>query len=141
MISRVLLLSLLAGTGCSAEHRAQRKENRATQSLGSAADHYWGLVRWEEFSTASAYLEDREAGATWFLEQMSSGTRYRSVEVVNVEITLAHEPDDLGRVREGVVLTQVQFYTMPQQILQTEIRTQNWYRVGKDWFVEIEDAY
>ena len=141
MTSRVLLLALLVGSGCSAERRAQRQENRATQSLGAAAETYWGLMRWEEFGSAAGYLEDREARSAWFLERVSSATRYRSVEVVNVEITPAHEPDDQGRIREGVVSTQVQYYTLPKQILQTEIRAQDWYRVGNDWYLELEDAY
>ena len=68
--------------------------------------------------------------------QSADALRYQTVNVLQVDTTPRHVPDDRGSIREGAVFTQVEYYQIPSQVLVQELVPQHWYQTEAGWFIQ-----
>ncbi|MCB9793122.1 MAG: hypothetical protein H6741_10385 [Alphaproteobacteria bacterium] len=139
---RLLALALLLLTpACDATKREARLETRAvrreSRQLSEIAELYWRALRWQDIGVVAGFIEDGDRRLRWMNEaaQELGAYRYRSVEVMRVEIGPALEADPEGHLREARVLVQVQGYRVDEQVIRQELLVQEWYRSGAGWFV------
>ena len=104
--------------------------------MAENAEIYWRAVRWADLPAAASYYADAEVRMSW-LETARSSTapRYRSAQVLQIDTTPRHQPDERGSIREGAVFTQVEYYEMPSQVLVEELVPQHWYQTEFGWFI------
>jgi len=132
-----LLLFLMSS--CSAKRIAVMKDRAELARLGESAQAYWQALRWGDFSAASVFIEDPSVRFEWLQESgQSTARQYRSAEIVSVDSGPIMENHPRGFQREGVVIVQTSFFTLPNQVLQTEMIKQTWYRSAGGWFVELQ---
>ena len=132
-----LLLFLMSG--CSAKRIAVIKDRAELARLGESAQAYWQALRWADFSAASVFIEDPSERFDWLQEAgQSTARQYRSAEIISVDSGPVMEGHPRGFQREGVVIVQVSFFTLPNQVLETEMIKQSWYRSAGGWFVELQ---
>lgn len=144
LLACLLTPSLLPSTGCGAarkELREERSEERQRQRevtrLGEITEAYWRYLRWDDPGMAATHIEDGDRRMAWLTQGGgSSSTRYRSADVIRVEVGPLLEEDQAPRLREAVVVVRVQVYRVDEQVLRDETFSQQWYRVPAGWFVE-----
>jgi hypothetical protein len=139
MKNTAALLCVLSLVACSGERKMARQLNREIDNLGEDANTYWYAIRWADYGTAAGYYADQDYRVDWMNRMVTSPDyRYSSASVMRVEVSLEHDPDDLGATREGKVYVQVQGYRMPEQIMEQKMITQQWKLYDAGWFVDIE---
>ena len=132
-----LLIFLLSG--CSAKRIAVMKDRAELARLGESAQAYWQALRWGDFSAASVFIEDPSERFEWLKESgQSTARQYRSAEIISVDSGPLLEEHPRGIQREGVVIVQAAFFTLPNQVLETEMIKQTWYRSAGGWFVDLK---
>jgi hypothetical protein len=129
----ILLFSLNA---CTAAQRSVRLDAQDRSDLAENAELYWRALRWADLPAAASYFADSGVRMNWLNEAQSpNAPRYRTAQVLQVDTSPRHEPDDRGSVREGAVFTQVEYYQMPSQVLVQELVPQHWYQTEFGWFI------
>jgi len=123
--------------GCSAERMAVLQDRAEIKRLGESADMYWKALRWGDYTAAGSFIEDSDKRFEWLQAVEGPQARqYRSTEVVSVEAGPLMETPVLGVQREGSVISKVVYYTLPQQVLKTEMVRQSWVRKPRGWFIK-----
>jgi|GEM_PF-1419359 len=129
-------LLLLGLTACTSAQRSVRQDARDRSDLAENAEIYWRAVRWADLPAAASYFADSEFRMSWLDDaRASNAPRYRSAQVLQVDTTPRHPPDERGSIREGAVFTQVEYYEMPSQVLVQELVPQHWYQTEFGWFI------
>ena len=132
-----LLIFLLSGF--SAKRIAVMKDRAELARLGESAQAYWQALRWGDFSAASVFIEDPSERFEWLKESgQSTARQYRSAEIISVDAGPLIEEHPRGIQREGVVFVQASFFTLPNQVVETEMIKQTWYRSAGGWFVDLK---
>ena len=86
-----------------------------------------------------AGIEDPSERFEWLKESgQSTARQYRSAEIISVDSGPLLEEHPRGIQREGVVIVQAAFFTLPNQVLETEMIKQTWYRSAGGWFVDLK---
>ncbi len=137
----IALVSVLAlSAGCAGDRKQLRQTDRAERVLGESASAYWDAVRWNDFGTAAAFIEDQQERLVWMTTQGSGADyRYQSATVLRVEVGSRHDPDGDGVVREGTAAIQITGYRLPKQLLEQRVDLQRWYEVDSGaWFLSDE---
>lgn len=129
----ILIFSLNA---CTAAQRSVRLDAQDRSDLAENAELYWRALRWADLPAAASFFADSGVRMTWLSEaQTPNAPRYRTAQVLQVDTTARHEPNEMGSVREGAVYTQVEYYQMPSQVLVQELVPQHWYQTEFGWFI------
>jgi hypothetical protein len=123
-------------TACTAAQRSTRQDASDRSALAENAEIYWRAVRWSDLPAAASYYAEAEVRMSWLeAARLSTAPRYRSAQVLQVDTTPRHPPDERGSIREGAVFTQVEYYEMPSQVLVEELVPQHWYQTEFGWFI------
>lgn len=141
----LLLLALAACTPHRQQVREDRQESRVVRwesiRLSDSADIYWRAMRWEDEGRVAAFIEDPDARTAWIADAptVRTQTRFRSAEVILVDVGPAPDPANPADQREGFVTVQVEIYSDGDPVLRTSTRLQRWYRGVDGWYVEPGD--
>ena len=141
---RILLTALLLLAPASNQAWARkpskqdvRKQQKEHADLTSRAGIYWRSVRWSDATGASIFIEnpdDRLLFQKWLTEQARI-QKITDAQVVRVQVSKEYTKPKDGRIRTATVTVSLEGFTMPDQVLKTQVLEQAWYRTSGGWFV------
>lgn len=135
----LVLVVLLAG--CASASHTVRKEARAMAraeaSLDLAVGDYWGALRWDDWTTAAAFILEDQRRLAWVRDRAAgAGLRVRDADVLQRVVLEASE--GAGAHRASVVL-RVQAFEPAQSVLVDYVVEQQWVERDGAWFLESQD--
>ncbi|MFT5680687.1 MAG: hypothetical protein ACI8RZ_001593 [Myxococcota bacterium] len=133
------MLVLLTTFSCiHADTQAIRQDDQEKKQLSEAAQEYWDGVRWEVDDQSAMFInEDDRALFRSRVDEQRDLERLVEATVLQVTLDPALEITTQNETwRTAIVLTKVEGYTLPAQIVRTEEVSQTWFRTPSGWFLE-----
>lgn len=135
---------MLGVSRCAIDHTGIRSEEQEKKQLQETAEQYWNYVRWGYMEQAVTFVEEEDDRVQHLidLEESSRTERFTNVTILQTSIVSPENltsPDERGRWRTGSVQLQLESFTLPAQVVQSENVSQDWYRTSKGWFIVVDD--
>jgi hypothetical protein len=129
------LLFLLLGA-CARLPPPRAGAARDQEALSRSAELFWRSLRWSDYDTASAVLEEAEP-RLGFLERWAATQPVQITDFEIVHIELASEPGDRP---EGLVVVKVERIPVGSAVVGVDMIRQTWYRGGELWYLDPESV-
>jgi hypothetical protein len=123
----VLLLTLILAACASMDGT----DKKSYETLQSAVEAFNGAVKWEEYSTAAAFLPVGQKEQFWAIADRLKG----KVRIVEFQV---RELEQVDKKLSGVVTLSCQYWRTDMPTLQTVCLCQKWYYIEKEktWKVQ-----
>lgn len=116
--------------------KEEKLENKEMELLRKSTEIYWKSMRWQNVENASDFIEDPSLRLEYqqWLNTHFSTSRTAESRIMRIEVGPAVK-EDSAVVRTAKVTINVQGYTLPDQILKTDVIQQLWYRSTSGWWL------
>jgi hypothetical protein len=130
----LLALAVLFTTGCPEKQIKSFSPAHDQESLAASAQLFWHSLRWSDYESAAALLED-SGPRIEFLTDWSSKppAQITDFQLVHIEVT---EPAPDAVRLEGQVIVKVEGISTGSYTVNTEMLRQTWYRSGEHWYLD-----
>jgi hypothetical protein len=117
--------------------KEQKLENKEMELLSKSTEIYWKAMRWQSVEDASEFIEDPSIRLEYqqWLNTHFSVSRTAEASVMRIEVGPPTN-EETKVARTAKVTINVQGYTLPDQILKTDVVQQLWYRSTAGWWLQ-----